>query len=164
LAGVDEEVDTLRRAGRHGDADAPRRPRQAVAGELAPVVAAVGGLPQAAARAVRRRVDVPGWPPRLPERGVDRPRIAGLEGEVDRASVLVRAENLFPVRAAVARAEHAALSVGPVGVAEGGDVDEVGVRRIDEDAADLLAVAEPGVDPGAAAVGGLVHAVALRDV
>src|SRR6185295_8106845 len=125
---------------------------------------AVRRLPEAAARAVRRRVDVPGRPPRLPERGVDRARVAGLEGEVDGAGVLVLEEHLLPMRAAVARPEDAALGVGTVGVAESGDVDEIGVRRVDEDAADLLAVAQADVRPGLAAVRGLIDAIPLRDV
>ena len=49
-------------------------------------------------------------------------------------------------------------------MAEGRDVDEVGVSRIDEDAPDLLRVAQADVRPGPPAVGGLVHPVALRDV
>ncbi len=94
--GVDEGVDPLRRRRRDGDADASRVRRQAVAGERDPVVAAIARLPQPAARAVRRRVDVPRWPPRLPERGVEHAGVARLESEVDGTGVGVRTEHLLP--------------------------------------------------------------------
>ena len=141
--GIDDGVDALRLRRRDGDADASRLRGQTVAGELGPVIAAVGRLEQAAARAVRRRIDAPRRAPRLPERGVDHVRIARLEGEVDRAGVAVvrRATRmLLPRRAAVARTEDAALRVRPVRMAERRDVDEVRIRRMDDDASDLLRV------------------------
>ena len=49
-------------------------------------------------------------------------------------------------------------------MAERGDVDDVRVARMDDDAADLLRVVEADVRPRLPAVGRLVHAVALGDV
>src|SRR5262249_48228213 len=45
----------------------------------------------------------------------------------------------------------------------GGDVNDVGVARVDEDAGQVLGVAQADVLPGGAAVGALVKAVAEAD-
>jgi hypothetical protein len=47
-------------------------------------------------------------------------------------------------------------------MAEGGHVDHVGARGVDDDAADVMAVGEAEVDPGLAAVDGAEDAVAPR--
>src|SRR5262249_55759926 len=54
--------------------------------------------------------------------------------------------------------------VGTVRMAESGDVDDIGVPRIDLNAPDLLAVAEPDEVPGLARVARAVHAATLSDV
>src|SRR5439155_25758411 len=77
-----------------------------------------------------------------------------------RAGVFILVEDLLPRLAAVGRAEDAALGVGPVGVAQHGDEDAVGVLGIDEDRRDLLAVAQAQVFPRLAAVGRFVDAIA----
>src|SRR5205823_5556406 len=84
--------------------------------------------------------------------------------EVDRAGVLVGPEDFLPRRAAVARAEHAALRVRAVRMAERCGVDDVRVGRMHDHAADLLRIVEADVRPRLPAVGRLVHAVALGDV
>src|SRR6185436_8656292 len=113
---------------------------------------------------IRRRINAPGRAARRPERGVDDVRVSGLEREVDRAGARVRAEDLLPARAAIARAKDAALRVRGVRMPERGDVDDVRVARMDDDAADLLRVVEADVRPRLPAVARLVHAVALGDV
>jgi hypothetical protein len=70
---------------------------------------------------------------------------------------------MAPVEAAVGGAIHTALVVGGVGVAENGDVDDIGVRGVHDDAADLLRIAESDVLPGFAGVGGFIDAVADRN-
>jgi hypothetical protein len=65
---------------------------------------------------------------------------------------------------AVARLVDAALGVRAVRVAERCHVDDVGVVRIDVDAADLLRVAQPHEAPGLPAVGRAVDTLALGDV
>ena len=161
--GVDDGVDALRRGRRQREADATVLRRQAVA-ELAPVLAAVARLVHAAAGTAGRRVHAPGRAPRLPEGGVDHGGIARLEGQVHRTGVGVRPQHLAPVRAAVGAEEDAALGVGPVGVAERRRQHAPGVARIDAEACDLLAVGEAGGLPGAAAVAGPEHALALGNV
>ncbi len=79
----------------------------------------------------------------------------------DRAHVGAVVEDLLPSGAAVERAVEAAVGVGGVGVAQGGDVDAVGVGGIHHDAADAVGGGEADAAPGLAGVGGLVHAVAV---
>ena len=153
-----------RPGGRAGDADAPLDAlRQArVAGQLGPGVAAVDRLEDAAAGAARLQDPRPA--DHLPERGVEDARVGRVDAEVDGAGLGVAEQHLLPGRAAVARAEHAALLVRPEGVAERGHVDQIGVVRIDADAADVARVGQADAAPGRAAVGRPVDAVAVRDV
>src|SRR5204862_4388947 len=123
-----------------------------------PGVAAVGRLVESTARAVRGRIDAPGRAARLPHRGVDHARGARLEGEVDRAGVRVVAEDALPRHAAVFGAIDAALRVRAVRMPERGDVHEIRIGGMDDDAADLLRVGEADVRPRLAGVGRLVHA------
>ena len=58
----------------------------------------------------------------------------------------------------------AALGVRAEDVAERGDVDEVGIPRVDADAPMWRVSLEADVRPGLAGVGRLVDAVAVRDV
>src|SRR6185295_9642675 len=74
--------------------------------------------------------------------------------------VLVDEEHTLPGRAAVGRAEHAALLLRPGDAADGTGEDDVGIRRVDDDAADAAGLVEPLVHPGAAGVNRLVDPVA----
>ena len=161
---VHERVYPARVARSKRDPDATEILRGEAPRDRLPGVAAVLGAVEAAARPVRGRVRVPGRPPRLPERGEDRPRVGRVEGEIDRARVLVLEENARPAPAAVLRAEDPALGVRPVRVAERRDVDEVGVARIHDDPPDLPRGLETDVRPGLAPVRRAIHAVAVRDV
>ena len=161
---VDDRVDTLRVARRHGNADTADPLRKTVRAERRPGVAAVGRLVKRAAGPVRGRIDVPRRAPRLPHRRVDRLRVAGLERKVDRAGRVVVAEHALPRCAAVARAEHAAFGVRSVRMTERRDEHRVRIGGIDDDPADLLAVVEADARPRMAAVARAVHAGALRDV
>ena len=58
----------------------------------------------------------------------------------------------FQVRPAVGGLVDAALGVLGVQVAERGDVDDVRVRAVDHDAADVVGVVEADVGPGLPAV------------
>ena len=132
---------------------------QAVAGELGPGVAAVGGFVQAAFRADERAV--------LPWSLLTLPHAAKtILGVGDRSGLRMlrcgrrrrgRASRFFRRQWAV----EAALFVGAVGMAGDSDEDAVRVFGIDGDLADLLAVAQAfEVGPGFAGVGGLVDSVA----
>jgi hypothetical protein len=107
---------------------------------------------------------VPGRAARLPERREDDLRVLRIEGEVYGAGVVVLAQDFLPGLPAVSRAEDSALGIGAVAVSESGDEDEVGVLRIHEDLPDLAGVRKADGRPRPAAVGGLVHAVAVGDV
>src|SRR5262249_6728781 len=61
------------------------------------------------------------------------------------------------------RLEQAAVAAGAPQRPLGGDVDDVGVARVDQDFADVLGVLEADVLPGLAAVVGAVDAVAVGD-
>ena len=162
--GVDQGVHPVRRGGGDGQADPPRRVRQAAARDRRPGAAPVVGLVEPAPRSVGGRVDVPRRPSRLPQGGVDGVGVAGLELQVDGARVGVLEQHARPAGAPVGGAEHSALRVGSVGVAQGGDEQHLGVARVHQYAGDLARVGKPDGGPVRAAVGGAEHAHALRDV
>src|SRR5215469_450155 len=102
VLGINDQINSPRVTRGQCDAHAsePFR-RQPLSCQLLPVIAAVLRTIKPAARAVRRRIDAPRWPPRLPESGINRARIARLEGEINRTSVFVVEENAFPGPATV---------------------------------------------------------------
>ena len=96
-----------------------------VGGQVGPGDAAVDRLVETAAGTAAGQFV---WPaPRLPERDVDVARVGRVERDIVGAGVLALGEDEVPARPAVARPVEPALGVRPVGVAEGGDVDEIGV-------------------------------------
>ncbi len=162
LLGLDQGPDPVGVGRRDGDADAALDPLGQPLGQLLPAVAAVLGAPQAAVLAAA--VEGPRLALHLPDGGVEDARVGGVHGQVDGAGAVADVEHLLPARAAVARAEDAALLVGAEDVAEGGDVDHVGIRRVDADAADLAGLAQADVAPAVAGVGRAVDADPRRDV
>ena len=68
------------------------------------------------------------------------------------------------MRAAITGAEHAALRIRSIRMAERGDIGEIGVVRGDQDAADLLRIIEADLRPGLSSIARAVHAVTLRDI
>src|SRR4029450_8753404 len=81
----------------------------------------------------------------------------------DRADVLVFVEHLLPARAAVAGAVDTAIRMRTVDMPERGDVDDAGVARVDDDAADLARGFGPEGPPCPSRVRRLVDAVAVGD-
>ncbi len=161
--GLDERVHAVRVGGAHGQADLPHRAaREAVPLQAHPGVAAVRGLPEAAARATALA------PPRpdahLPRGREEDARIGGVHGEVDGAGVLVDEEDALPRLPAVPRPVDAALLLGSVQVAERRHEHHVRVTRVDDDAPDPPDLLEPHVSPRLAAVRRAVDPVADRDV
>ena len=77
---------------------------------------------------------------------------------------MVDPEHLVPRRATVRGAKDAALVVRPVRVPEAGDEDHVGIRRMDDEPADLLHVRKPNVLPRLAAVDGFEDPVTDTEV
>ena len=133
-----------------------------VAREFAPRVAAIGGLEDP--RSLAAAPQAPRLAIHLPQRRVEDVRIARIHDEVDGPRALVAEEHPLPRLASVGGPEDAALGVGSEGVAEGGDVGAVGVRRMDADAPDRVRVGEAEVPPGRPGIVRAVDAVALKDV
>ena len=161
---LDERVDAVRVRTRDTDADLAHEPlRQAlIARDLAPGVAAVGGLVQAAARTAARHLvfDAVG----LPQRGEHHVRVPAIDRDIRGAGLRVLEQHLLPRRAAVGALEDAALVARHAVLAEVGDEHDVGIRRMDADFRDRVGVGEADVGPGLARVGRLVDAVAGHDV
>jgi hypothetical protein len=128
-----------------------------------PAVSAVRRLVEPAALAGEDPV-LPRSLPRLPEDGIHRVRVAGAEGHVGRADVLVDVEELLERLAAVCRAVDPPLLVRTVRVAEDRHEEPLLVLRVHDDLRDLLAVAEAEVGPGPPAVPRAVDPVAGREV
>src|SRR6185312_8161736 len=83
VLGIDQCVDPVRLRVRDGQADAARRRRQSMSFQRSPGLAAVRGSVKAAAGPARGRIDVPGWPARLPERGIHDFQTARRRREID---------------------------------------------------------------------------------
>src|SRR5205085_10504486 len=85
-------------------------------------------------------------------------------GELHRAGGVVPEEDLLPRRAAILRAVHAARGVGAPDVPEHRDVDEIRIRRMHHDVADLPGVFKADLLPRTTGVSRLPHSVAVADV
>ncbi len=126
--------------------------------QLLPGPPAVGRLENAAALSALQEFPRPSL--HVVHRRVERVGALAVEHEVDGAGPIVEVEDLLPGLSAVGRLEHAALLVGRPEAAHRRDVDDVGVGGMDDDAADVLRLAQPHVLPGLARVDRLVDAVA----
>ncbi len=158
---VDDRVSDLRIRRRDGHERAADLLREAVV-QLRPGRAAVGRLVDAATLDLEARL--PRGFARGPQRRVDGVRVARVERDVERARVVVGEQHAPERRASVGRPVDAALLIRAVRVPERRDEQAVRVMRIDRDRGDLLGVAQAEVRPRRARVGGLVHAVADREV
>ena len=95
-------------------------------------------------------------------RGVERLAVRGIHHQLGRAGVVIDVQHALPVLPAVGGLVDAAFAASRPQVAQRRHVDDVEVHRVDDDAGDLLAVAQAHVLPRAAAIRGLVDAVAPR--
>ena len=123
------------------------------------MIAPVNRAIQPAARSIRRRVDAPRRPSRLPQRCVNRSWISRFERQINRARVFVMKQNFLPTLSAIFRAEHPSLLVRPVRMPQRGDENLVYVSRVNDDSPNLPRVLQPDVHPRFAAVRGLVHSI-----
>ena len=123
------------------------------------MIAPVNRAIQPAAQSIRRRVDAPRRPSRLPQRCVNRSWISWLERQINRACVFVMKQNFLPTLSAIFRAEHPSLLVRPVRMPQRGDENLVYVSRVHDDSPNLPRIFEPNVRPRFAAVRGLVHSI-----
>src|ERR1700724_1369679 len=90
-------------------------------------------------------------------------RVARIHAQVGAPGVVADGEHPLPGLAAVGGLVDAAVAAGRPQRPLGGDVDDVGVARIDHDAGDVLRALEAEVLPVPAAVGRPVDAVAVGD-
>ena len=161
---IDECIDSSWRGSGDRHANAADDSRESVTSDLRPVIPTIDGFIQAAAGTAGWRIDIPRRAPRLPQRGIDHVGVVGLERKIDRPGIVILAKNFLPTLAAIARTEHTALRVRPIGVTERGDIDEVRIARMHEDLADLLRIGQSRERPRLSGIGGFVYAVALRDI
>src|SRR5579872_1160887 len=68
------------------------------------------------------------------------------------------------MRSTVFRLIHAAVGIGAISVAERGDVGDVRVLCVHDDATDLASFAQADVVPSFAAIGGLINTIAGRQI
>src|SRR5579884_1467543 len=148
--------------GRHADLAEHALGQPVLARDVLPSIAAVARAPQAAALATALQLVRPALS--APRRGVQDPRVLRVHRQVAHADALVDVEHALPRRPAIARAVDAALLAGAVRVAQRRDVDHVRVRGMDADLGDVANLGKAQMLPGRAGVGGLPHAVAVRDV
>ncbi len=159
LGRLDHGVDPVGSRRSHRQADAAELDLGQTRGDLAPAPAAVGGLVD---RRLRAAVDQgPDVAPALVGGGVDGVGIVRVEGDVRHAGVVRDREHLRPVGAAVGRLVEAAIAARAPERPLGGDPDDVGVARVDQDPADVLRALQSDILPALAAVDRLVDAVAV---
>src|SRR5438445_10042594 len=134
---------------------------------MAPMLAAIGGFIEAAARAVVRAANGPGRAARSPHHRINRLAVIGREDHLDGAGVFILIHNLprdggaiedcphdaavggfilicslLPGSAAIERAKEAALGVRAVRMPEDADEKANGIARVNGDGTDLLAIAQ----------------------
>jgi hypothetical protein len=87
-------------------------------------------------------------------------RVVGVEPDLGDPGVVRDVEYAFPSGAAIAGAVETAVAARSPQRTLGRDPDHIGISGIDDDVADVLALLEPHVGPGRAAIDALVDAVA----
>ena len=157
---LDDAPDPARRGpgGGHSGPAHDSRGQARPSAQVFPGVTAVGGPPQPAFRAAA--VEPPGQPAPLPQGRVEDPRVARVKTEVGRPRVLAAMQDQLPAGAAVTGAVDAALRIRAVGVAERGDIGDVGVGRVDAQAGNMASRCQAQVVPGQPAVHRPVDAIA----
>ena len=113
ILGIDDRVHAIVFAAGDSDADAAQTFTRQAAGELRPVIAAVGGFIKTAARPIRGGIDVPWRTPRLPQRGIDGLAVLRIESKIDRAGIIVLMQYRFPRLAAISRLKTPRSAFGP---------------------------------------------------
>ena len=156
-------VNNIRFARRDGQADASenslRQPR--VASDIGPVRTSVSRLVNAAAWTAARKP--PRHADRLPRRSVHQTRITRIHHQTDRPGVVVHEQNFLPRSAAIRGLENAAVRIGSEHMPHGSNVHSVGIPGIDEDCAGRVRIAQAGILPRLAGIGGFVNAVARNN-
>src|SRR5690349_11082581 len=159
---LDERVDMARVGWTDPEGDPPEEPGRQPLLEALPGQSAVGRAVDSAPRSARD--ELPGPTHELPHPCEQHARIARHHDEIGGAGRVVHEEDLLPSLAAVRRPKHAAIDVRRPDVAERRYENDVRVRGVDDDTADLTDVAEPHVLPRLAGVGGHEHAAPVDHV
>src|SRR5690348_14939549 len=162
LRGLDERVDMARVGWTDPEGDPPEEPGRQPLLEALPGQPAIGRAVDPAPRSARD--ELPGPTHELPHPREQHARIARHHDEIGGAGRVVHEEDLLPSLAAVRRPKHAAIDVRRPDVAERRYENNVRVRGIDDDTADLPDIAEPHVLPRLAGVGGHEHAAPVDHV
>src|SRR5262249_45691863 len=84
--------------------------------------------------------------------------------EINGSRIGVSVQHLAPSPTSITRSEHAPFVIRAEGVAESGDIDEIGIIGMTADAADKPGLAQPQVTPSAARIRRFVDAVAVRHI
>ena len=129
-----------------------------------PGTSTVGGLEQSTAGSVDLVVIFPRAFARFPHRGVNHVRIRGIDLYVRGSGVLIFVDGFLPGPAAIGGAEKAALFIRPVGMAEHGREDSIGIARVDGERGNLQAVAQAEMSPRLSSVSRFVDSVSNREI
>ena len=157
----DGGVDSLGIGGGDGKRDSAQVARWQAVAELRPRLAGVGCFIDGAARsALGVEPGRSGSVPAGRVEGVGIGRIEDDLGDADVALADLHSERFGPRRSAVGCFVQTALGACGIKPTEGGDVDGVGISRMDDDAADVEGIIQSHVFPGGAGVGRLVDAIA----
>ena len=125
-----------------------------------PGVAAVGRIKQAASRTTAGKAE--GVTQHLPHRCIEFVGASRHEVDIVCAGVLIDVKDFFPGSASVPAAKHAAVLAGPVIPALRGYQDDVGIFRVDYDAACLSDPGQSHMLPGGAGIDGFIDPVTVR--
>lgn len=125
-----------------------------------PSLARIGRAVNAAGGAAR--VEVPGFDVDLPHGGEKDIGVVGVNFDLIAARVFVQEKDAIPGFAPVGSLVHTALLLGRVGIAQGGDVDGVGIGGVHHNAPNASGFFQAQVPPAFAGIGRLVHAIAQR--
>jgi len=159
----DQRVNDIRIGAGNGHADAAERTLgHAVAFDALPGGAVVVRTVEAVL--VAATVERPRRAVAFPHCGEEDVGVLRIENDVAAARAVAEVENFLPGFAAITRAEDAALGVRAVGVPESGDKGDIGIRRMDDDLADVARVLQSNVVPSLAAVVRTIDAIAEGDV
>jgi len=146
---------------RHRETDAPELDGRQTRGDLAPRLAAVGRAMDCALRpAVDEREEVAAALITCRDEHVG---IAWINHDVGYAGVVADREDLVPGPAAVGRFVKTAIAAGSPERTLCGDVDDVAIARIDDDAPDMFGALQTNLLPRFAGVDRLVNAVTVAD-
>ena len=130
--------------------------------DVRPRVTAVTGFPQPAFGAAT--VQCPEATIHLPDARVEDAGVLLVEGQVHSTGFVTHKKDVLPGRSTIHRFIDTPFRVGAESMAQRGDVDDIGVARMNADLADVTGVGQAAVSPRLAAVAGLVDAVTVADV